>query len=110
MSEEETIFSEAMAEASAQERSVFLDKACGDNAELRSRVEVLLAAHDRAGSFLEAPPTGVAIMPAESGSAQRLPERPGAIVGRYKLLEQIGEGGMGVVFMADQLHPVQRRV
>ncbi len=109
MNDEEAIFTEAAAKPSPRERADFLDKACGGDAELRARVEVLLSADAQAGSFLESPPTGLATLDARSASDAPV-GRPGTMVGPYKLLEQIGEGGMGVVFMAEQVHPVRRRV
>jgi hypothetical protein len=90
----------------AQERAAFLDKACAGDAALRQRVEELLQASDEAGAFLQSP---AAFPP--SGTVPAIPaEKPGDRIGRYKLLQQIGEGGCGVVYMAEQEEPVHRRV
>ena len=110
MSSEETIFNEALAKSSSQERATFLDEACGGDATLRSRMDVLLAAHERAGVFLESPPAALGLSADRADQTLSPSEHAGSIVGNYKLLEQIGEGGMGIVFMAEQLRPVQRRV
>src|SRR5262245_41327012 len=97
---------EAALERSPTDRAPFLDKACAGNKPLHQRLEALLARHDKAASFLEvpAPETHVTV-------DQPHRERPGIIIaGRYKLLEQIGEGGMGTVWVAEQTEPVKRRV
>ncbi|HZL88898.1 MAG TPA: protein kinase [Pirellulaceae bacterium] len=90
----------------AEQRAAFLDRACGDNSELRSEVESLLVAHEQECFFLNLESATVTIEPEPEPT-----ERPGVIVaGKYKLREQIGEGGMGTVWVADQLEPVRRRV
>jgi eukaryotic-like serine/threonine-protein kinase len=98
-----SIFLEAIEIASPSERQVFVARTCGGDQQLRSAVEALLAAHGQSGDLLDAPDRLVR-MSAQAG------ETPGTQVGPYKLLQQIGEGGMGVVYMAEQTQPVQRRV
>jgi WD40 repeat protein/serine/threonine protein kinase len=98
------IFLEALDCKGTDELMRFLEQACGSDAALRTRVEELMRAHRDAGAFLGG---------AEKQGAtcdQPGAERPGTIIGPYKLLQQIGEGGMGTVFMAEQTQPVQRKV
>jgi tetratricopeptide (TPR) repeat protein/serine/threonine protein kinase len=104
--EANAIFLDALEAPSAEERRAFLDRACSGNSELRARVEALLVASEQAGSFLNEP--AVAISPTVDEAS--VSERPGTIIGQYKLLQQIGEGGMGVVWMAEQELPVRRKV
>jgi eukaryotic-like serine/threonine-protein kinase len=100
------IFWEALDRPSAAERRGYLDRACGGDAALRSRIDALLVAHQDAGEFLEEPvPT-----PTLTWNDPAPLEAVGMLIGSYKLLEQIGEGGFGVVFMAEQTQPVRRKV
>src|SRR5687767_14008999 len=101
---DETLFHLAL-EQPADERAAFLDRACADDPELRRRVEALLQAHEAPGSFLREPPPGVTATTL-APPARTDPEAPGRRIWPYKLLQEIGEGGMGVVFLAEQLEPV----
>ncbi len=106
------VFHEALEKPESQ-RNGFVATACGDDARLRAQVEALLAAHAEADEFLESPTfeNRSGIGRAASGvTAAGPPEAPGSIIGPYKLLQVIGEGGFGTVYMADQERPVQRRV
>ena len=88
------------------ERAAFLDGACAGDPVLRARVEELLIASEQAGDFLAAP----AASPPKPREIPGPTAKPGDRIGRYKLLQQIGEGGCGIVYMADQEEPVRRRV
>ncbi len=103
------IFNAAL-ELPLEKRAAYLDQACADAAALRQRVEELLRADEEAGRFLD---STSAIKPGPGGTI-RLPVAPaqkaGDRIGRYKLLQQIGEGGCGVVYMAEQEEPVRRQV
>ena len=101
MNRDDEIFAEAI-ELPAAERAAALDRACGDDPALRARIEALLAGYDSAGDFLENPP------PAPTAVQPR--QKPGDVIGRYALLRIIGEGGCGVVYLAEQREPVRRRV
>ncbi len=110
------LFSAAL-DLPASQRGAYLREACADDPALRLRIEALLRDHEAAGAFLETPPPGAEGSPIEAevpGPAIRMAvtpsEKAGSHIGRYKLLQQIGEGGCGVVYMAEQQEPVRRRV
>jgi len=103
---ERAVFVEALEKTSPRERAAYLEAVCHEDAALRRRVEKLLAAHEAAGGILDRPvATGN-----ETGAYTPISEGPGAIIGPYKLMEQIGEGGFGLVFVAEQQQAVRRKV
>ncbi|WP_020467389.1 serine/threonine protein kinase, partial [Singulisphaera acidiphila] len=103
--DEEAVFQVARQIDRPDTRRLYLDQVCGLDADLRARVDALLRAHDEEQSFLERP----AVAPGATGPVAPR-ETVGTHIGPYKLLQQIGEGGMGTVYMAEQTHPVRRRV
>src|SRR5438067_10701915 len=95
------IFGEALECAAPADREAYLGRACGGDAALRARVEALVRAHEQAGGFLQGPPAPPDRPPADAR---------GTALGPYRLVEPIGEGGFGVVYLAEQQQPVRRRV
>ncbi|HEX5397846.1 MAG TPA: protein kinase [Verrucomicrobiae bacterium] len=105
---EELLFQLALMKP-ASERVAFLDRECGDDKALRARIEALLAAHEQSEGMLAEPaPAAKATMKLEL--ADTPDESIGQVIGRYKVLQKIGEGGCGAVYMAEQTEPVRRRV
>ena len=101
MNRDDEIFGEAI-ELPVAERAAFLDRACGGDTGMRARVEALLSGHDASTGFLE--DSRVSRPPG------RAEEKPGDVIGRYTLVRKIGDGGCGVVYLAEQTEPVRRRV
>jgi serine/threonine protein kinase/tetratricopeptide (TPR) repeat protein len=101
---ERPIFEAALDIDDLSERDAFVDRACGTDTTLRSQLEKLLAAHQQPGDFMQRPaPERVTGL-----DSAALVEGPGTVIGAYKLLEQIGEGAFGFVYMAEQSRPVHR--
>jgi serine/threonine protein kinase len=100
------LFLHAVGKLAPEQWEGYVAQASGGDAELAEQVRHLLQVHREAGSFLESPAVGPGVTVAEPPVS----ERPGTVIGPYKLIEQIGEGGMGLVFVAEQQQPVRRKV
>src|SRR6188768_2118262 len=106
---EREIFDAALLISDGESRTAYVRQVCGNNEPLREHIEGLLRAEGLLGSFLQVSPAAITTggSPIIDRSAT---ERPGTMIGPYKLLQVIGEGGMGVVYMAEQEQPVRRKV
>src|SRR5882757_6391488 len=119
ISREKAVFDAALEVTDPAQRKLFLDQACAGDAELRAAVEELLATQGEAEQFFAESASSLTTLASELESAVAqteergelaAEEKPGTVIGRYKLLQKIGEGGCGVVYMAEQKEPVRRRV
>jgi hypothetical protein len=122
------LFSEALEKAPGPERSAYLDGACRGDARLRTEIDAILDLYQRASGSLEAEtdleadltstggaaattsPAATILVPASAVTSRPFTEGPGSRVGPYLLLQKIGEGGMGAVYLAEQSQPIRRRV
>src|SRR5216684_3771643 len=116
---ERQLFVRALEKPAGKERAAFLDGTCADNPDLRRRLEALLQKFEALGTFLEepviSPPEARQRPPDTKVTEETVPvgnltEKAGDSIDRYKLLQPIGKGGCGVVYMAEQEEPVRRRV
>ena len=102
------IFRVARKIESSDAQIAYLRQVCGEDQVRIDRLVALLEADGKQSDFLEVPPSGVIFDCAKTHDPSF--EQPGAVVGRYKLLQKIGEGGFGIVYMSEQLEPVRRKV
>jgi hypothetical protein len=111
---EREIFLAAVEKRTPAERAAFIESACGKDQTLRARIEALLREEESMGDFLETPALQDTPVFASGRDASNftalVSEQPGDRIDRYKLLQKIGEGGCGIVYMAEQEEPVRRRV